>query len=48
LIFVLAKDDDIVDTSTLTLSKNEVELAIHGLLKKESVNTSSCLEKLRF
>jgi hypothetical protein len=25
-----------------------VELAIHGLLKKESVNTTSRLEKLRF
>jgi hypothetical protein len=37
-----------VDTSTSPFSENKVELAIHGILKKESVNTISGLEKLRF
>jgi hypothetical protein len=29
-------------------SENELDLAIHGILKKEYVNTTSRLEKLRF
>jgi hypothetical protein len=37
-----------VDTSTSRLSETEVELAIHGFLKKESVNSISRFEKLRF
>lgn len=37
-----------MDTSMLHLSKNEVELAMHGFLKKESINSISRFEKLRF
>jgi hypothetical protein len=44
----LVEDDNIVDISTIPLSEREVELEIHGILKKESVNITSRLEKLRF
>jgi hypothetical protein len=37
----LVGDDDIVDISTIQLSEREVELEIHGILKKESVNITS-------
>jgi hypothetical protein len=40
-------DDHVVPSSPLPLSVNELELAIHGILK-ECVNTTSRLEKLRF
>jgi hypothetical protein len=46
--FGIAEEDGIVDISVVPLSESEVELAIHGILKKESVNTTSRLEKLRF
>jgi hypothetical protein len=46
--FVLAMDHLVVRTSTLPLLQHELELAIHGILKKECVNTTSRLEKLRF
>ena len=32
----------------LLLSEDKLELAIHGILKKECTNTTFCLEKLRF
>jgi hypothetical protein len=41
-------DEYVVGTSILPLSENELELAIYGILKKECVNTTSRLEKLRF
>jgi hypothetical protein len=44
----LVEDDDIVDISTIPLSEREVELEIHGILKKVNMNTTSRLEKLRF
>jgi hypothetical protein len=46
--FVLAVDHLVVHTSTLPLLEHELELAIHGILKKECMNTTSRLEKLRF
>jgi hypothetical protein len=48
LVFVLPNSYDVVDTSTLLLLEWEVELAIHGILKKEGVNTTPGLDKLRF
>jgi hypothetical protein len=48
LVFVLPDFDDVVDTSTLPLSEKEVELAIHCILQKESIHTTSQLEKRRF
>jgi hypothetical protein len=46
--FVIAEEEDIVDTSTIPIFESEVDCEIHGILKKESVNTTSLLEKLRF
>jgi hypothetical protein len=46
--FVLAVDHLVVRTSILPLLEHELELATHGILKKECVNTTSRLEKLRF
>jgi hypothetical protein len=40
-LFVIAVVGNDLYTSTLPLSKREVELAIHGILKKESINTTS-------
>jgi hypothetical protein len=37
-----------VPSSPLPLSENELELEIHGILKKKCMNTTSRLEKLRF
>jgi hypothetical protein len=48
LVFNLPSPDHVVDTSTLPLSEKKVEIAVYGILKKESVNTLCRLDKLRF
>jgi hypothetical protein len=47
-LYGIVEEDGIVDISAIPLSESKVKLAIHGILKKESVNTISRLKKLGF
>jgi hypothetical protein len=47
-ILCFVDEEEIVESSILPLSENEVELAFYGILKKMTFNGTSRLEKLRF
>ena len=46
--FICSELGKIIESSELLISRSEVECQIHDILKRETGNSSSRLEKLRF